>query len=159
MLPASRSLRGITFEEEIIFAHTCSRVLLGSETLRIVFPDDTLFDALRDQLTAPAMVAMRTERGLLDHVANVEKYAEECDARRFADVAAHGLKTCFYPPCGKEESTVLQFRSYSACRSARYCSAEHGALHWKGHKPICRATVTAKHAAAAEDTDAARGKE
>ena len=105
------------------------------------------------------MVAMRTERGLLDVGTKVKERAGAAVVRQLADAAAHGLKTCSFPPCGKNESTVLEFRSCSACRSAWYCSAEHGALHWTEHKPACRATVAAKHAAAAEDKAAAGGKE
>ena len=140
MLPASRSLREFAFAEEIGFAHVCSSYLL-------LYPVDPLFDALRDRWTAPAMLAMRTERGLFDVASKVKISVGAADARRHADAAAHGLKTCFYPPCGKVESTVLEFRSCSACHSAWYCSAEHGALHWKEHKPACRATVDAKQAA------------
>ena len=95
---------------------------------------------------------MRTERELIDVTSKIEDSVKAAAALRNADVTARGLKTCFYPSCGKDESTVLQFRSCSACRSAWYCSAEHGSFDWKKHKPICRATVAAKEAAdAAED--------
>ena len=68
-------------------------------------------------------------------------------ARRAADIAEHGLKTCAFPLCDKREATVMQYMSCAACRSVWYCSEEHGTLHWREHKPLCRATVAAKQAA------------
>ena len=93
------------------------------------------------------MVQLRRARGLLvtkeiDEAA--QKIMEEKKTSRLADVAKHGLKECALPSCGKLEVSVGQ---HSACRCVWYCFAEHGALHWKEHKPTCRATTTAQHAA------------
>ena len=72
---------------------------------------------------------------------------EDQETRWRADVAQHGLKRCALPSCDKSEVCVRQFGSCSRCRSEWYCSAEHGTLHWKEHKPICRATTAAQQAA------------
>ena len=107
--------------------------------------------ALREKWTTPSMVAMRSERGMDNSfAAAMREGVQEFDDAQRADIEAHGLKTCSYPPCDKQEATVQQYKFCSACRSAWYCSAEHGALHWKEHKPTCRATTdAAKEAAAA----------
>ena len=106
---------------------------------------------------APALVAMRAERRLADVSAQTKAAEAQHDAAYRADIAAHGLKTCSLPSCGKQEVTVQQYKFCSACRSVWYCSAEHGALHWKEHKPTCRATVAAREAAAG-DGAARRGE-
>ena len=93
------------------------------------------------------MVQMRRERGLLYASEMIEKLREEGEARWRADVAQHGLKHCALPSCDKPEVSVQQYKFCSACRSVWYCSAEHGALHWAEHKPICRATTAAQQAA------------
>ena len=72
---------------------------------------------------------------------------EDDKARWRTDVAQYGLKHCALPSCDKREASVQQYKFCSACRSVWYCSAEHGALHWKEHKPICRATTAAQQAA------------
>ena len=92
---------------------------------------------------APALVAMRAER-FTDVVIEVEAEWERTEAALHADIAAHGLRTCSLPSCDKQEATVKQYKFCSVCGSVWYCSAEHGALHWKEHKPTCRATVAAK---------------
>ena len=148
MLPASHSFPKLNFVEEVGFAHICS------DRLRIDIADP-LLDALRARWTAPAMVAMRTKRGLLDVAvtADIEAKVGAAELVQRADTALHGLKTCSFPLCGKVEATVLEFRSCSACRSVWYCSSEHGALHWTEHKPTCRAAVAAKRAAASRDDE------
>ena len=88
---------------------------------------------------------MRAERHL-DDVSFIDGASSQLDAARRADIAVHGLETCALPSCDKQETTVQQYKFCSACRSVWYCSAEHGALHWKEHKPACRATVAAKEA-------------
>ena len=97
---------------------------------------------------APALMAMRKERRLADVSAEFEAAEAKHDAAYRADIAAHGLKHCALPSCDKQEATVQQYKFCSACCSVWYCSAEHGALHWKEHKPTCRATVAAKEMAA-----------
>ena len=111
--------------------------------------DDALCPAFRAQLrtkwgSAPVR-AVLAERNLLD----LRFMALDAAARaaRLADVALHGLKTCGLPSCGKREATVKQFKFCSACKAAVYCCDEHGALDWRAHKPTCRATVAAAHAA------------
>ena len=99
----------------------------------------------------PALVAMRAQRGLADVSAEIKGALERMAAARRDDIAAHGLKTCALPSCNNQEATVQQYKFCSACRSVWYCSAEHGALHWKEHKPTCRATVAAKEAAAGKE--------
>ena len=95
-------------------------------------------------------MTMRAERRLADLSAEIQDLSERMNADRRADIAAHGLKTCALPSCDKQETTVQQYKFCFACRSVWYCSAEHGALHWREHKPTCRATVAAREAAAGE---------
>ena len=142
ILPAAQSLRDCALGEEFNFADTIQFALSGA------LPYDATFVAiLRAKWTAAAMVQMRRERGLLDASVVVDKSIEACSARWRADVADHGLKECALPSCDKREASVQQCKFCSACRSVWYCSAEHGALHWAEHKPVCRATVAAKEAA------------
>lgn len=63
-------------------------------------------------------------------------------------MAVHGLRRCGLPSCDKQELTVHEFKLCAACKEERYCCEEHGALHWKAHKPECRKKVAAKVAAA-----------
>ena len=124
------------------FAESCVRFLRG--------PAEPFIDTLRDRWTAPALVTMRSERQLADVAADFDAAVAERVAARRADIAAHGLKRCALPSCDKQEATVQQYKFCSACRSVWYCSAEHGTLHWKEHKPTCRATLAAKDAAAGQ---------
>ena len=96
------------------------------------------------------MVQMRRERHLLDASEEAQKVMEDQETRWRADVAQHGLKRCALPSCDKSEVCVRQFGSCSRCRSEWYCSAEHGTLHWKEHKPVCRATTASQQAAAGQ---------
>ena len=144
MLPAARSLPEIVFPEEIVFASTIEQVLSGA------FPaefDAAFVASLRIRWTAAVMVQMRRERSMLDASKQNEKMIEKDETRWSADVAEHGLKRCALPSCDKIEASVLQHKFCSACRSVSYCSEEHCALHWKKHKPVCRATTAARHAA------------
>ena len=94
------------------------------------------------------MVQMLRARDLLDNRKELEDMVKGDKACRRADIEKHGLKHCALPSCDKREVSVGQHKRCSACRSVCYCSAEHGALHWKEHKPICRATTAAQQAAA-----------
>ena len=69
------------------------------------------------------------------------------EAMRLADIAQHGLHPCGMPACDKHEVIVKQFKYCGDCEAQWYCCAEHQILHWKEHKPTCRATVAAKQAA------------
>ena len=150
MLTAGRSLTGFTLGEEINFADTIRSAFSGA------FPYDAAFVAsLRSKWTSAAMVQTRRERGLLDASARVNQTVKAGSARWRADVAEHGLKECALPSCDKREASVQQYKFCSVCRSVWYCSAEHGALHWAVHKPVCRATVAAKEAAAGGGAGAA----
>ena len=128
-------------------AHVIGRRFAASCDIILRRLADPFIDALRERWMAPALVAMRTERHLDDVLPGVRDACERQDATRLADITAHGLKHCALPSCDKQEVTVQQYKFCSACRSVWYCSAEHGALHWKEHKPACRATVAAKEAA------------
>ena len=143
MLPAARSLAECALGEESTFASTVQQVLSGA------FPalNAAFIASLRTKWTAAAMVQMRRKRGLLDVSEWTQKLFEDGEARWRADVAQHSLKHCALPSCNKSEVCVRQFGSCSRCRFEWYCSAEHGALHWKEHKPICRATIAAQQAA------------
>ena len=143
MLPATRSLAKHTLGEEVILA---SRIELLLSRAFYKF-DATFVASLRTKWTAAAMVQMRRERCLLDVSEETQKNIEESKTRWRVDVAQHGLKHCALPSCDKREVCVRQFGSCSRCRSEWYCSAEHGALHWKEHKPICRAATAAQQAA------------
>ena len=142
MLPATRSLASIEFAEEVALASNIEQVLSGA------FPtyNATFVAILRAKWTAAAMVQMRREHRLMDASEKVEKAIKDGETSWRADVSEHGLKHCALPSCDKREVCVRQFGSCSRCRSEWYCSAEHGALHWKEHKPTCRATTAAQQA-------------
>ena len=139
MLPATRSLAKFVLGEEVAFASKIQQVLSGA------FPtyDATVVASLHTKWMDAAMVQMRRERHLLDASEKVENWIKDDETRWRADVTQHGLKRCALPSCDKKEASVQQYKFCSACRSVWYCSAEHGALHWKEHKPICRATTAA----------------
>ena len=143
MLPATRSLTGISLPSEISLASTLQYALSGaSPTYNTAF-----VASLRTKWTAAAMVEMRRERNLLDVSEKVGQALQRNEASWRADVAEHGLKQCALPSCDKMEASVQQYKFCSACRSVWYCSEEHGALHWTEHKPVCRATAAAQQAA------------
>ena len=151
MLPAARSLAVITLPDEIMIASTIERVLSGEIPTFYA----TFVASLRTKWTATAMVRMRRERDLLDVSEPMVKNIQDSQASWRADVAEHGLKHCALPSCDKREASVQQYKFCSACRSVWYCSAEHGALHWAEHKPVCRAATAAQQAAAKEGAGAA----
>ena len=142
MLPAAESLAEYTLGEEFSFADAIQAALSGA------FPYDATFvAAIRSKWTSATMVHVRRVSGLLNASEEVKKDIEADKASWRADVAQHGLKECALPSCDKREASVQQYKCCSVCRSVWYCSAEHGALHWAEHKPVCRATVAAKEAA------------
>ena len=133
-------MRAFCFQSPV--THICTRVVgcgmrrFADSCVRILSrPADPCIDALRDRWMAPVLVAMRAERQLADVSAQIQCASELTEAIRRTDIAAHGLKICALPSCDKHEATVQQYKFCSACRSVWYCSAEHGALHWKEHKP------------------------
>ena len=93
---------------------------------------------------------MLRSRDLTTTRAKVDAVVKENKARRDADIAAHGLHPCGLPSCGERETTVKQFKYCGDCEGEWYCCAEHQVLHWKEHKPICRARTAA--ASASETT-------
>ena len=140
MLPAAESLPTIRITEEQVFA-----TIIRSAVVADAHP--AFVPALRTKWTAAAMMQMRRARGLLDTTEAVNQSIEVDKTRWRDDVAKHGLMEYALPSCGKREASVGQHKRCSACRSSWYCSEEHGALHWKEHKPICRATTAAQQAA------------
>ena len=142
MLPATRSLTGVTLREELAFADMIQSALSGA------FPYDATFVAsLRSKWSSADVMEMRRKRGLLDVSQKVDKTVKEHTERLRKDIAKHGLMDCALPSCGKREASVGQHKRCSACRSVSYCSEEHGALHWKEHKSTCRAATAAMKAA------------
>ena len=103
---------------------------------------------LRARWTAAPFQAMLRARGLSIAQAVMNESDEQISAKRFADVAAHGLHPCGLPSCDPREVTVKQFKYCGDCEVEWYCCAEHQVLHWKEHKPICRARTAAAAAAA-----------
>ena len=143
MLPAARSLTGRPLGEEVGLSGTIQEALAGAFAY-----DATFLASIRSKWSSVAMVQMRQKHGLLDATEMMQKASDDVKESRRADVAEHGLKHCALPSCGNQEAPVQQYKFCSACRSVWYCSAEHGALHWTEHKPVCRATVAARKAAA-----------
>ena len=143
MLPATRCLAEFVLGDEFAFSSKIQQVLSGA------FPtyDAAFVASLRAKWTAAAMVQMCRARGLLDVSEKVENFIEDDKTRWRADIAQHGLEHCALPSCDKLEASVQQYKFCSACRSVWYCSAEHGALHWKEHKTVCRAAAAAQQAA------------
>ena len=113
MLPASRSLGTVLGDAEKRFTGLMS-IFVDHPSLQA----DAFIVSLRAKWKAPAMVAMRAERGLeMTRLNNeVDAAAVRGATKRAADIAEHGLKTCAFPPCDKREATVMQYKSCSACR-------------------------------------------
>ena len=103
---------------------------------------------LRARWTAAPFQAMLRARGFSHAQATMEQHVERSSARRDADIAAHGLHPCGLPSCDQHEVTVKQFKYCGDCEEEWYCCAEHQVLHWKEHKPICRARTAAASLAA-----------
>ena len=150
MQPAARSLGDYMLSQEATLASYLQTALSGTFFLLL---NPAFITSLRAKWASAEMVQLRRARGLLvtkeiDEAA--QKIMAEKKTSRLADVAKHGLKECALPSCGKLEASVGQHKRCSACRSVWYCSAEHRALHWKEHKPVCRATAASQHAAAGD---------
>ena len=143
MLRASCFLPHDHLSEEEDFVDAIERVL-GEEGPR---NHPSFRSALRAK-TGPSTPfhRMLVARGLTNALASADASRRVFEANRRADVAAHGLRRCAFPFCDKREATVMQFKFCAACRSEWYCSEEHGALHWKAHRPVCRETTAAKQA-------------
>ena len=106
--------------------------------------------ALRARWTAAPFQAILRARGLSNAQAAINESDERFRVRQRADIAAHGLHPCGLPSCDKRETTVKQFKYCGDCEEEWYCCAEHQVLHWKEHKPICRARTAAAAAGASE---------
>ena len=102
---------------------------------------------LRARWTAAPFQATLRARGFFN--AKEEEDNDGFDKRLLADVAEYGLHPCGLPSCDKHEFSVKQFKYCGDCEAEWYCCAEHQVLHWKEHKPICRARTAAAAAAAA----------
>ena len=78
---------------------------------------------------------LRARGSLQGGVAARQAAMAEFDAREAADLAKKGLRRCALPSCGKQETTVLQFRICGHCqRGVHYCCPEHAKQHWPVHK-------------------------
>ena len=146
MQSAALSLADSRLQEEAALSFTLQQAV----TLKNAGLDPAFITSLRAKWSSAAMVQMRRARGLLDTTQESKEVIKASASKLLADVAKHGLMECALPSCGKREASVGQHKRCSACRCAWYCSAEHGALHWREHKPICRATTASQPAAAGE---------
>ena len=113
ILPASRSLGTIRCDEEARFT--------GFMNFMVDHPPlqtDAFIATLRAKWKTPAMVAMRSERGL--EATRLREHRDACLVRAVAshaaDIAEHGLKTCAFPPCDMREATVIQYKPRVAPR-------------------------------------------
>ena len=141
MLDIARVLPRHSFAEERRCVFAIQKFL--ALPLRSAFLTD-----LRARWTAAPFQAMLLARGLSNATAEMNTGTAKFDARRTADVAAHGLHPCGLPSCDEREATVKQFKYCGDCDAEWYCCAEHQVLHWKEHKPTCRARTTAAAAGA-----------
>ena len=146
MLEIARAYPHYSFTEEKNWVSTIETVLAE--------PQNSNFrSALRARWTVAPFQTMLRARDLSNATAIMAECEENCNARRIADIAAHGLHPCGLPFCDQREATVKQFKYCGDCEAEWYCCAEHQVLHWKEHKPICRArTAAAADAAAAAAT-------
>ena len=95
----------------------------------------------------PSQVMLRS-RGLFNAAAVATAELEKKKVLRTADIAAHGLHPCGLLSCDQREVSVKQFKYCGDCEEEWYCCAEQQVLHWKDHKPICRARTAAAAMAA-----------
>ena len=147
MQQAAGSLAEYRLPAEVLLASFLQKIVDGAYP----FIDAVFVAALRTKWTAAAMVQMCRARRLLDDsTERTKRVIEGNKAKLRADIAKYGLKERALPACGKREASVGEHVRCSACRSTWYCSAEHAALHWREHKPICRATAASQHAAAGD---------
>ena len=145
MMSVARLFPGDSFPEESLLVGAAGDAiehpLAPSEYVTALCVDASEFvAALRARWTAAPFQAMLRSRELVD---DNEEYAEKLRTRCAADVAAHGLHPCGLPSCDQREAAVKQFKCYGDCEEEWYCCAEHQILHWKEHKPICRARAAA----------------
>ena len=143
MLDIARDFPLVSFPEEKRYVTAIGMALV--EPSRSEF-----FTTLCARWTAAPFQAMLRARGLSNASAEVNANLKESDARRMADIATHGLHPCGLPSCDRREATVKHFKYCGDCEAEWYCCAEHQVLHWKEHKPICRARTAA--ASASETT-------
>ena len=141
MLSNARVFPDMNFQEE-------KALVLLMETVLASPLRSNFLTSLRTRWTAAPFQAMLRSRHLLDAVAEAKSIAMQHSALRDADVAAHGLHPCGLPSCDEREATVKQFKYCGDCEAEWYCCAEHQVLHWKEHKPICRARAAAAAKAA-----------
>ena len=141
MLDIARHFPHTSFPEE-------QRWVLVIERVLAIQQRSEFFTLLRARWTAVPFQAMLRAWGLSNATAEVNADIEACFARRTADIAAHGLDPCGLPSCDQREITVKQFKYCGDCEAEWYCCAEHQVLHWKEHKPICRARMAAASLAA-----------
>ena len=99
-------------------------------------------------LRAAPFQAMLRARGLSNSSDDEKKHIKAYVTRNLADITAHGLHPCGLPSCDQREVSVKQFKYCGDCDEEWYCCAEHQVLHWKEHKPICRARAAAAALAA-----------
>ena len=142
MVAASHSLEGVALGEEGRFANVINFTFAHNPPI----PDDFL-TTLRGIWAPPDLAGLRLRR-LLPHFLYKDEATNALEAARQKDVAKQGLQCCALPSCDKREASVGQYKKCGGCRNVFYCSEEHGALHWKEHKPVCRAAAAAATAAA-----------
>ena len=160
MLPAARNLsyqesgvmKSIRLPEELVFACNVQQTL--EQAGKFSAREAAFIASLRTKWTTVSMVQMCRDRDCWILQENARKWPKA--------IKPGGMQTLrsmvsWSAPCRRVISAKHPWGSKrcSACRSAWYCSEEHGALHWKEHKPICRATAVARHAAAGEGAGAA----
>ena len=132
MLDIARVFPHYSFPEEKRWVSTIEMVLAELQRSEFV-------TALRAGWTAAPFQAMLRARGLSNARDEDNTCTEVVKARALADIAAHGLHPCGLPSCDQREVSVKQFKYCGDCEAEWYCCAEHQVLHWKEHKPICRA--------------------
>ena len=141
MLDIANVFPHYSFPEEIRWISSIEKEL--SEPLHSEF-----ITALRARWTAAPFQTMLRARGLSNATAEENARCEIIQMRRDADVAAQGLHPRGLPSCDEREVSVKQFKYCGDCEAEWYCCAEHQVLHWKEHKPICRARTAAAALAA-----------
>ena len=141
MMDIAKALPDYSFSEE-------KRWVSVIKTLLATPPRSEFFIALRARWNAAPFQAMLCARELSNASAEMNAHWETSDALRTTDIAAHGLHPCGLPSCDQREVTVKQFKYCGDCEEEWYCCAEHQVLHWKEHKPICRARTAAASLAA-----------
>ena len=142
MLDIAKAFHRFSFPADQTFVFAIEKLL--ATRIRSEF-----ITSLRARWTAAPFQVMLRARGLLNAQAAMNEHKERFSARRNADITAHGLHPCGLPSCDEREVSVKQFKYCGDCEAEWYCCAEHQVLHWRVHKPICRARTAAAAAAAA----------